>query len=198
MVNLLTSRDKSVKDELIAEVKKENQKFGEKLISDVNEVIEHQWIRVLKSELSDQNAKLQKTMLKISSDILEIKERLSTTEDKVNAEAEQIQNIKKDLSIKKKRIDDIVTEMQDIKEIVHPEVIHEFLEKINCVTPKLDRILEINQPRTIRRRIIKAVIISVLLGALLLDIALAIHNKLFHDRPFEFIPQKPAQIEKTK
>lgn len=113
----------------------------------------------------------------VKKELVKLNKRQNRTDERISEEEEEILNIKKELVIKKKRIDDLMLQFQDIQEIVHPEVIHEFLEKIESVTPKLDKIIIINQPKTIRRRVIKSIAIAVLICIIIIDFAFWIHSR---------------------
>jgi hypothetical protein len=127
---------------------------------------------------------LEKITTQTSLDIQDMKKWQIQTEKRLGVEETKTVEFEKRLQDKKRRIEALekkeVELEKELKEI-KPEVIHEFLEKIECVTPKLDKIIEINQPKTIRRRITKAVIISVLITVLLIDIAFYIHNRVSHN-----------------
>jgi hypothetical protein len=133
MVNLLTVRDKSVKNELMEEVSAQNKVFGEKLISDVNEVIEQQWIRVLREELSSQSLGLNETLKSIAGDIARINERLEITEGEIREEIKRINVLELRAEDKKRRIERLEIEMQILK----PEAIKRYSDELHDIRPIL-------------------------------------------------------------
>jgi hypothetical protein len=150
MVNLLTKRDKSVKNELVREVKKTNDQFSEKLISDVNEVIEKQWIRVLNEKLTKQSEQLNNTMTTIAGDVNMIKKNLEILE------RNQLQD---EIAIKK---------LQDIYK--YPETFNDRLEAVEKLKPVIENLVKSDKdtqvyrsPRWTVTRIIIAIIGSGLL-----------------------------------
>ena len=124
--------------------------------------------------------KLDKSYDDIKYELTRLNLHQQKTDERISIEEEEILLINRNLAEKKVRMDELQAHMELIDIMIKPEVIHEFLEKITFVTPKLDAIIAINKPSIIRRRITKAVIISVLISALAVGLAFIIHNKIYH------------------
>ena len=180
MVNLLTARDKTVKNELINEVKQCNAAFSDKLICDVNEVIEKQWIRVLDEKLTAQSKQLNDTMTIIASDIVKINQRMKIAEEKVMKDESDIELLKKRADYKKK----IIEELQAGMKILRTDAIEELMANIKEVTPILITVKK-NQEyyiatqkwTVIAKRIAIAVLISVTIMSAILTLTFYNHNK---------------------
>lgn len=124
MAKLLKTRDGSIKNELIAEVRKVNAEFSKELISDVSEIIEDQWIRVLNDKLKEFGESLNTKIGTIAIDINDLKTTLQEIEDRVAADEIEIMKLKIIHEIPKS-IDERVTKLEmfskDAKEYISPK-----------------------------------------------------------------------------
>lgn len=108
---------------------------------------------------------LEKGMNKIGLDIAEINVRLTRAEKKVAQDALTLAEVDRRLETKRKRIEELEKQVK----VLQPEVILEFIEKINSVNPVLDKI------RTFKWW--KAIIIAIGLFLAAIGAFLGIHFK---------------------
>lgn len=108
-------------------IDEKNSELHDKLISDVNEVIKDQWIRVLKEELAYHTAKLNNTLIGI-------KDKIGAIERRLGAEEKEMELVEKRLGEKKLRIEKLEIKM----ELFQPETIKEikdFIKEFEEVKP---------------------------------------------------------------
>jgi hypothetical protein len=126
--------------------------------------------------------------------------RQKKTDERISIEEEEILDLKKKLAAKKTRMDEFQKHMDLIDNIIKPEVIQDFLEKVDFVTPKLDKIIETQKTKTIAKRIALAVVISVAIMSTILSIVMYNHKKAtFINKtiPNTEVPKDSSQVKTT-